>query len=85
VSLERQGRLDPWLAKAFHALTLRIGRETTTKNKLVSFMTEPFEKGKKKTGNLMKNEIQNDQNKQALMKVSFASLWRLTGSFFFFK
>jgi hypothetical protein len=48
-------------------------------------MTEPFEKGKKKTGNLMKNEIQNDQNKQALMKVSFASLWRLTGSFFFFK
>lgn len=31
----------------------------------------------------MKNEIQNDQNKQALMKVSLASLWRLTGSFFF--
>jgi hypothetical protein len=30
----------------------------------------------------MKNEIQNDQNKQALMKVSLASLWKLTGSFF---
>ncbi len=66
VSLEREGRLDFKIGRSFASngfsrfdIAYRSGDK---KKKLVSFMTEPFERGRNKPVTVrMKNEIQNDQ------------------------
>lgn len=47
VSLERQGRLDPLASNDFSRFDIAYRSGDDQKSKLVSFMTEPFEKGKK--------------------------------------